>query len=124
MRLDVEVENYIVDSISYKINSEMEIESILTPWRVKNQLVGYKIFEVNGTFIGEFNKENQPETKLTLEVEVKNYQTDYVQYRYESNEELESILDSWKKENKLLGYKFLALNGSTIEEYDANDCLI
>ncbi|MCW3793817.1 hypothetical protein OM416_19685 [Paenibacillus sp. LS1] len=96
----------------------------MSPWRVKKQLIGYKIFDGDGKFIGEFDKDNQPVTKLTLEVEVKDYQTDYVQYRYESNAELQPILDSWRKDNKLLGYKLIALDGSTIDEFDANDCLI
>lgn len=124
MRLEVEVENYIIDCISYRIKSEMEIEDIVSPWRVKKQLIGYKIFDGDGKFIGEFDKDNQPVTKLTLEVEVKDYQTDYVQYRYETIAELQPILDSWRKDNKLLGYKLIALDGSTIDEFDANDCLI
>lgn len=124
MKLEVEVENYIIDCISYRIKSEMEIEDIVSPWRVKKQLIGYKIFDGDGKFIGEFDKDNQPVTKLTLEVEVKDYQTDYVQYRYETIAELQPILDSWRKDNKLLGYRLIALDGSTIDEFDANDCLI
>lgn len=60
--------------------------------------------------------------KVELAIEVTNSPWDFLECNC-NKEEIESILDDWKKDNRLLSYKIKTSNGK-IEFFDKHDNLI